>query len=212
MRALNFSRSSLLLDLNRVEKSRTKLDNGMPGSMLCSSSNGVAPGTSIIWASHPSSGDANHTTRPGRLQAYDARDITNPIYSTTEVSARDGAGNFSKFNTPVVANGRVYLATFSNQIKVYGLLATNTSTAPRRLQSFYLRPNPATDYLEVGLAAEKHQGATEVALLDATGRELYRSKIDVSLLIQLPTIAPGLYTAEFYQNGVPVQRTRWVKQ
>jgi hypothetical protein len=30
-------------------------------------------------------------------------------------------GEAAKYNTPVVANGKVYLATFSNQIVVYGL-------------------------------------------------------------------------------------------
>ena len=31
-------------------------------------------------------------------------------------------GNFAKFTPPTVANGRVYMATFSNQLVVYGLL------------------------------------------------------------------------------------------
>ena len=37
-------------------------------------------------------------------------------------SARDALGNWAKFVPPVVANGRVYLATFSNQLVVYGTL------------------------------------------------------------------------------------------
>ena len=31
-------------------------------------------------------------------------------------------GNFAKFTPPTVTNGRVYLATFSNVLRVYGLL------------------------------------------------------------------------------------------
>ena len=31
-------------------------------------------------------------------------------------------GNFAKFCPPTVANGKVYLATFSNRLNVYGLL------------------------------------------------------------------------------------------
>ena len=39
-------------------------------------------------------------------------------------SARDNFGNFAKFVPPLVVNGRVYVATFSNQVAVYGLLGT----------------------------------------------------------------------------------------
>jgi hypothetical protein len=36
---------------------------------------------------------------------------------------RDRLGTFAKFVPPTVANGRVYMATFSNRIAVYGLLS-----------------------------------------------------------------------------------------
>jgi len=36
--------------------------------------------------------------------------------------ARDDMGNFAKFCPPTIANGKVYLSTFSNQLVVYGLL------------------------------------------------------------------------------------------
>ena len=39
-----------------------------------------------------------------------------------QLSARDTVGNFAKFVPPTVANGKVYLATFSNRLNVYGLL------------------------------------------------------------------------------------------
>ncbi len=35
---------------------------------------------------------------------------------------RDAVGNFAKFVPPTIANGKVYLATFSNKLNVYGLL------------------------------------------------------------------------------------------
>ena len=38
------------------------------------------------------------------------------------LSARDAIGNYAKFVAPTVANGKVYMATFSNRLKVYGLL------------------------------------------------------------------------------------------
>jgi len=36
-------------------------------------------------------------------------------------------GNVAKFEGPVVANGRVYVPTFSNQLEVYGLLSSKRS-------------------------------------------------------------------------------------
>jgi len=214
LKSLQFSRSSMKFDLTKVTKGHVKLDNGMPGSMLCTSSNGLALGSTLVWASHPRTGDANHTTRPGRLQAYDPRDISKPIYSSDMVSSRDDAGTFSKFNTPVVANGKVYLATFSRQVKVYGLLAGNPNGIAKAIPTrFYLRPNPAQNYLEFGFTSSEKTGLTEVAILDQLGRTLYRNKIDASLGINLPDAwAPGLYLAQFYIDGKPAEQMRWMKQ
>jgi hypothetical protein len=44
------------------------------------------------------------------------------LWSSELVPARDTVGNFAKFSPPSVANGKVYLATFSNRVNVYGLL------------------------------------------------------------------------------------------
>jgi hypothetical protein len=108
-----------------------KVPNGMPGGFLSLSANGSTAGSGIIWASHPLSGDANTATVPGMLEAYDASDVTRQLWTSEQNSARDGVGNFAKFAPPTVANGKVYLGTFSNQLNVYGLLnppATNTPT------------------------------------------------------------------------------------
>ena len=43
-------------------------------------------------------------------------------YYTILARARDAVGNLAKFVAPTVANGKVYLATFSNRLNVYGLL------------------------------------------------------------------------------------------
>jgi hypothetical protein len=41
---------------------------------------------------------------------------------TYQTAPRDGSpANVAKFNAPVVANGRVFVATFSNALNVYGL-------------------------------------------------------------------------------------------
>ena len=43
---------------------------------------------------------------------------------------RDDVGNYAKFCPPTVVNGKVYQATFSNQLAVYGLLAPSIVTQP----------------------------------------------------------------------------------
>jgi len=94
---------------------------GMPGGMLSVSANGNTPGTGIVWASHPKS-NANQAVVEGILRAYDATDLTNELWNSEQNAGRDSVGNFAKFCVPTIANGKVYLATFSGKVIVYGLL------------------------------------------------------------------------------------------
>jgi len=97
---------------------------------LALSANGNQAGTGIVWASAPYVGDANQTVVPGMLRAFDATDLSREIWNSQQFPARDGVGNFAKFSTPTVANGKVYLATFSNQLAVYGLNPPPTAPLP----------------------------------------------------------------------------------
>jgi hypothetical protein len=56
------------------------------------------------------------------LRAYNAADISQELWNSTQDPSRDAVGNFDKFNPPTVANGRVYVATFSNRLIVYGTM------------------------------------------------------------------------------------------
>jgi PA14 domain-containing protein/K319-like protein len=103
---------------------------GMPGAMLSLSADGSTPGSGIIWAALSRSGNPNQSTQPGMLRAYDASDVTVELWNSEQNAARDGAGNFSKFSCPTIANGKVYLATFSNKLVVYGLLSGIAGEAP----------------------------------------------------------------------------------
>ena len=69
--------------------------------------------------------------RPGILRAYNAQNVTNELWNSEQLSARDTVGNFAKFVPPTVANGKVYLATFSNRLNVYGLLPRPSVTIGR---------------------------------------------------------------------------------
>jgi hypothetical protein len=63
-----------------------------------------------------------HGNAPGTLAAYDASNVTDPIWTSTKSSA-DALGNWAKFTPPTIANGKVYTPTFSKQLVVYGALA-----------------------------------------------------------------------------------------
>ncbi|MDB4928727.1 MAG: Pyrrolo-quinoline quinone [Myxococcaceae bacterium] len=93
---------------------------GMPGGMLAVSSNGSAAGSGVVWASIPIDMDANMMTVPGVLRAFDAADVTRELWNSERTPA-DSLGSFAKFVIPTVAGGRVYMATFSNRLNVYGL-------------------------------------------------------------------------------------------
>jgi len=94
---------------------------GQSGAVLSVSSDSSKDGTGILWASYASSGDAESFTVPGVLRAFDANDITKELWNNTQNLSRDGSGNYAKFSAPTIANGHVYLPTFSNRVVVYGL-------------------------------------------------------------------------------------------
>ena len=60
---------------------------------------------------------------PGILRAYDATDLSHELWNSKQNAARDDLGALAKFNTPLVANGKVYMATFSDGVVAYGLLS-----------------------------------------------------------------------------------------
>jgi outer membrane protein assembly factor BamB len=89
---------------------------------LSLSANASTSGTGIVWASVSYSGDSNQQTVPGILRAFDATNLTTELWDSKQNVARDDVGNYAKFAPPTIASGKVYLATFSNQLLVYGLL------------------------------------------------------------------------------------------
>jgi regulation of enolase protein 1 (concanavalin A-like superfamily) len=104
---------------------------GMPGGILSLTADANIPGTGILWATMSNAGSPNHATQPGILRAYDASDITKELWNSQQNATRDGLGNFAKFASPTVANGKVYIATFSQKVVVYGLLGSSSvNTAP----------------------------------------------------------------------------------
>jgi hypothetical protein len=94
---------------------------GQPGGIISLSANGTNAGSGIIWGVHNLVGSANQQVRPGILRAYDAQNVAIQLWNSEQFSARDSLGNLAKFVPPTVANGKVYMATFSNRLNIYGL-------------------------------------------------------------------------------------------
>jgi outer membrane protein assembly factor BamB len=98
---------------------------GMPGGMLTLSADGAQSG--IVWATIPY-WDANSIVGPGRLLAYDATQFDvfadgSPKLRLLWDSERENLPFiYNKFTPPVVANGRVYVATYDGRVDVYGLI------------------------------------------------------------------------------------------
>lgn len=110
----------------------------MPGAMLSISSNGRLADTGIVWASLPELGkNALHAVVPGRLVAFAASPIKGELQELwrsdrqpAHASAlqRQVAVNeykFAKFSYPTVADGKVFLASFSGRVLVFGLKDAN---------------------------------------------------------------------------------------
>src|SRR6476620_3423956 len=95
--------------------------NGLPGGMLSISSNGSTAGTAVLWANIPISEDANQATVDGILRAFDPDDLSRELWNSQQIATRDGLGKFAKFCSPTIANGKVYMSTFSNRVMVYGI-------------------------------------------------------------------------------------------
>jgi hypothetical protein len=89
----------------------------MPGGFITLSANGTDAATGIVWATMPFNGNSNHEVVRGALRAFDASDVSKGQLWGSEDSGNpnDRLGWFAKFNPPVVANGKVYVAAFQQE-------------------------------------------------------------------------------------------------
>jgi outer membrane protein assembly factor BamB len=100
-------------------------NRGMPGGFLSISANGQNDG--ILWAAIPYEDDAWVEIVRGTLRAFSA-DTLQLLWSTDRDDPADNF-DFAKNVPPTVANGKVYLATFSDRLNVYGLHSPLAATA-----------------------------------------------------------------------------------
>jgi outer membrane protein assembly factor BamB len=105
---------------------------GMPGGMLTLSANKGKAG--IVWATAPTDGDANVDVVAGTLRAYDAanfvpagKDGGTPFLKIIWETA---GFTYSKFCPPVVADGRLIVATYDGRVDVYVCPGAMPAPAP----------------------------------------------------------------------------------
>lgn len=105
-----------LQNVANVKTSAFQPPPGMPGGMLALSANGRNAGTGILWAVVPLDGDANQQRGvKGIVLALDAQDVSRTLWTSEQVVQRDRLGLFAKFNPPVVAAGKVFVATYGDE-------------------------------------------------------------------------------------------------
>jgi hypothetical protein len=83
------------------------------GGTMAISANGSSNG--ILWTLQTGG------SGPGILHAYDAVNLGNELYNSSQAGSRDTLDAWSKFTVPVVADGKVFV-TSTSQLTVYGLL------------------------------------------------------------------------------------------
>jgi outer membrane protein assembly factor BamB len=117
LRAFHFDPSTNKFAVPATATGTVLAPSGMPGGMMTVSANGSHSGTGVLWATLPRAGDANQMTVPGDLYAFDAEKLS-LLWSS--VAPSDDPLNFAKGSPPIVANGKVYVASISNFVSVYG--------------------------------------------------------------------------------------------
>jgi hypothetical protein len=127
--------------LTETPSSQTAAVFSFPGPTPSISANGTTGG--ILWAldnappNNPTPVTKNPCGDGGGCQvlyAFDASNLDNLLYTSSEVPGRDSPGTGVKFATPTIANGRVYVGS-QGGVSVYGLLPTTPATVPSPIAS-----------------------------------------------------------------------------
>lgn len=84
----------------------------MPGGALSVSAQGSLGGSGVVWATRPLSGTALFEVPAGIIEAYDATNLGTKLWDSATAN-EDALGPYARYAAPTVANGKVYVATFS---------------------------------------------------------------------------------------------------
>ncbi|MGZ4955153.1 MAG: IPT/TIG domain-containing protein [Methylobacter sp.] len=191
---------------NPVTQSTFPAPPGMPGGFLSISANGVQPETGILWATMPYDRDAENTVVNGVLRAFDASDLSVELWNSRIDSIRDDLGNFAKYVPPTIANGKVYVATFSGQLVVYGLTPPPPSGI-QFMQQAYGIPQEATAVVPVDYKSNQSSGDLNIVVVGwkdtaSSVQSVTDSNGNSYNLAVGPTKGIGLTQSIYYANNI----------
>jgi hypothetical protein len=115
--AYTFSPSTGFFNLSPASQSTTVFN--FPGASPSISSQGSSNG--IVWAIDESQYGPPAPPGPAIVHAYNATNLAQEYWNSTQAGTRDQAGNAVKFVPPTIANGKVYVGT-RTEVDVYGML------------------------------------------------------------------------------------------
>ncbi|MFY9908302.1 MAG: IPT/TIG domain-containing protein, partial [Candidatus Sulfotelmatobacter sp.] len=120
LKALQFTGSKF--NTTPVSESTMQDSSGESNAAALSiSADGSLTGTGILWSTASLSQWASGIQVSGVVRAFDATNLSNELWDSTQNLVRDDVGNSAKYNAPTIANGKVYVGSFSGQLQVYGL-------------------------------------------------------------------------------------------
>jgi len=168
------------------------------------SANGT--GNAILWALDgpgDDSGCDGGTTNCLGLYAYDATNLSKLLYTSAQApNGRDSAGTTTKFQAPVIANGKVYVGT-QGAVVAYGLLA---GALPVAASPTLTPPSGQYSSAQTVTLSDATAGAsiyyTTNATLPSTGSTRYTAPFTVSTseTVQAIAVASG-YQASAVAGG-----------
>ena len=137
---------------------------GAPGGVLSISANGSLDGTGLVWAMNATSQDDDHGLAAGILRAYNASTLQE-LWDTEMVPSRDRLGTLVKYVPAIVVSGRVYAATSSNGLRVYGLLSGPVTDFSLNVNSTQtVTPGAAASYTVGVTASNGFNGAVALSV------------------------------------------------
>ncbi|HZI32888.1 MAG TPA: chitobiase/beta-hexosaminidase C-terminal domain-containing protein, partial [Candidatus Binatia bacterium] len=99
--------------INPVPVSQSAATIHYPGASLSVSANGTS--NAIVWGIDSSANQSG----PAVLHAYNATNLAEELYNSSQDPGRDNPGLAVKFTMPTIANGKVYVGT-ADELSVFG--------------------------------------------------------------------------------------------
>jgi hypothetical protein len=164
------------------------------------SANGTTNG--IVWSQERQNIlSATTNISPAILYAFDATNVANTFYSSTQAGSRDQAGPATKFEVPTIANGKVYLATLT-ELDVYGLLAGQSATKT----ALSTNANPVYGAPVNLIAGVTSTGGTPVGTVNFYSSNGYNlvgvgTLVNKQTSVQITGLNAGSYTYNASYNG-----------